>query len=168
MLIRIPFCLLHGKVGSVTNRRKRILFYFESHSLLETVKRITGRDAEIIAANDQATIEAAIRLYKHVDTVLVERQNPKGPSLKVLEEAQHHLCQVKRILLASPDAISGVYEAVYKRVVDSLLFLPCREDQLRDVLGVAPINGTQNPSYRPRVSQDRFPSLRSVTSPIRT
>lgn len=151
----------------MTNRRKRFLFYFESHALLENIKKIIGRDVEMIAAHDRATIEAAIRLYKQVDIILVERQDPKGPSLKVLEEAQNHLPGVKRVMFANPDAIAGVYEAVYKRVVESLVFVPCREDQLREVLGVFPPSTSSHPSVLIRSSQDRLRTLKSAATPVR-
>lgn len=152
----------------MTNRRKRILFYFESHTLFENIKKITGRDVEMIAARDQATIEAAIRLYKQVDIVLVERENPKDPSLKILQEAQQHLPGVKRVMIANPDAINGVYDAVSKQVIHSLLFMPYRDEQLRDVLGISPIDVQKSLPSVIRSSQDRPKVLRSVMTPIRT
>lgn len=147
------------------SRRRRIIFYFETHQQLQAVKTLGGRDAEVIAASDSATVEAAIRLYKQVDLVLVERQNKDGPSLRILASARQLLPSAKRVIIASSDAITGVYEAVYDRVIDSLLFAPCREEQLRDALGlpaavesaiIEPIlsrGGGANAPIRPSVSR---------------
>lgn len=120
-------------------RRRRIIFYFETHNQLNAIKLLAGRDAEIIAAGDAATVEAAIRLYKHVDTILVERQHKEGASLRILTSAKSQLPNARRVMLVSTEAVAGVYEAVYERVVDSLIFKPCREDQVRDALGLGPM-----------------------------
>ncbi len=120
-------------------RRRRIIFYFETHNQLNAIKQLAGRDAEIIAAGDAATVEAAIRLYKQVDTILVERQHKDGASLRILTSAKSQLPTARRVMLVSTEAVAGVYEAVYERVVDSLVFKPCREDQVRDALGLGPM-----------------------------
>lgn len=119
-------------------RRRRIIFYFETHPQLQAIKRLSGREAEIIAASDAATVEAAIRLYRQVDVILAERNNTTGASLQILASAKEQLPGVTRVMIASSDAIAGVYEAVYERVIDALLFTPCREDKLREALGLGP------------------------------
>jgi DNA-binding NtrC family response regulator len=139
----------------MTHRRKRIIFYFETHHQLQAIKDMTGREAEVIAASDAATVEAAIRLYKQVDIVLAERQNKDGASLRILEAAKEQLPSAKRVMIASSDAIAGVYEAVYNRVIDVLVFTPCREDKIRESLGLA---ASVAKSLEPVVTRTRTPS----------
>lgn len=127
---------LKGMVGIMTVRRRRIVFYFESTGTLAIIKRLVGRQADLIAAGDAPTVEAALRLYKQVDVLLAEKSCGKTTSLDIMTTATTDRPDVKRIMLVDPACMEGVYEALRNRIIDGLLMCPWKPEQLCETLGL--------------------------------
>ncbi|MBC7784784.1 MAG: hypothetical protein H7144_13180 [Burkholderiales bacterium] len=103
---------------------------------LTEVKLTTGRVADLISASDGATIEAAMRLYKQIDIVVVEKTAATKTGIRLLHVARTLHPRAKRVLLVETDALADAYSAVHDGTVDVMLFKPFRLDQLREAFGL--------------------------------
>ncbi len=126
----------HGKVGSVSLRRRRVLVYSERSSTLNEIKQALGRAAELITASDLATIEAALRLYQSIDAVVVEKSSERNTPITVLRLAEQAHPTARRLALVEHSAIKGVFDAVHDRSITHLMFLPVGPDELRETIGI--------------------------------
>jgi response regulator RpfG family c-di-GMP phosphodiesterase len=120
----------------MAERRRRIVFYFETAATLAAIKDLIGRQVDLIAAGDASTVEAALRIYKQVDVVLAEKSSGNTSSLDIMATATLARPDLKRVMLVDPAHMEGVYEALRNRTIDGLLMSPWRPAQLCDTLGL--------------------------------
>lgn len=111
-----------------------MLVYYERPQTLANLKLIVGKSVELIAAGDLPTLEAAIRLYQHVDAIIAEKSTTRNTAITTLRLAEQNQSGAKRVLLVEHDAMAGVYDAVHDRTVTALLFMPINPEQLRETL----------------------------------
>ncbi len=142
----------------MAERRRRIVFYFETAATLATVKDLIGRQVDLIAAGDASTVEAALRIYKQVDVILAEKSSGKTSSLDIMATATLARPDLKRVMLVDPANMEGVYEALRNRTIDGLLMSPWRPAQLCETLGLQ-LEAKPTPAVALRRTSDRITAL---------
>src|SRR5687767_1184909 len=116
----------------MTNRRSRVIVYAERSETLLQFKQRTNRSVEMIAASDLATVEAALRVYSQVDTVIAEKSSERNTSISALRLAELVHPGARRVMIVECDAMAGVYTAVREGSVAELVFMPLDEGQVRE------------------------------------
>ena len=124
-------------MSPTSNIRRRLIAYTENPLTFAALRNAFGRQSELIASTDFATAEAALRLYKKIDGVIVEKASLKDTAIKVLSAAQNSHPEVARVMLVHAESVQGVYEAVRARTITHLQFLPLDEDTLFESVGMA-------------------------------
>jgi hypothetical protein len=118
------------------NRRSRVIVYADRSETLLQFKQQSNRSIEMIAATDLATVEAALRVYSQVDTVIAEKSSERNTSIAALRLAELVHPAARRVLIVECDWMKGVYTAVREGAVAEVLFMPLCVQQMRELLGL--------------------------------
>ncbi|HEY0008236.1 MAG TPA: hypothetical protein VGB55_05905 [Tepidisphaeraceae bacterium] len=122
----------------MTERRRRVILYYQQQPTFAKVKRWAHRSVDLIAASDLATLDATLRLYSQIDAVVAERSSVDDASLDVLRAAVARRPATPRVMLVEQEAMAGVCEALHEKLITHLMFLPINLDELSRSTGVIP------------------------------